>query len=466
MQLFKRDLPAFLKWLERVRAGADPTNDATGQRIARALEREKMVRSARAQGLGLINERQKLFDAAAASSEGSNAQWLVVRATIRDFASFYNSSGYSTSSVPNPLGEVLDNDYWPYFLLGLKRTEVPKAGKDTEYLMPFEQFDPFTKWPRAEPYRPSLSPLRENLIVWIDQATQKIRVELDAVLHPDPTQIMFDCLIEGAGRPNISPCQAMHNISQYLYTWRYSSAFPKEYASVATDTLARLQEIRLLMTQATSFNNARQISDEQKKKIVESMQKIYEISVLDFASSFFSGRLETAIRLMMFSSLTQSGGGILSQNVVAKLLASQNLIAELTLFSGNDDLTAIGRDIQKSQQVTQELIQIFGEAFSDSIDRAMHFYKKRVKQMREGLDGKNSQELAELCFKLLALPFPLKDLDLSVCRGVQLKPVFAGWPSSVTWSDAILRRRHSRRACTYRDFLRQNRIYQYEAYEK
>jgi hypothetical protein len=188
------------------------------------------------------------------------------------------------------------------------------------------------------------------------------------------------------------------------------------------------------------------------------------LSALDFGSSFFSGRLETAIRLIALESLSRQGEAVYSQNVVAKMLASQNMINELTQFSGNDDLTLIGRDIQKSQQATQELLQVFGESFADSIEAAARFYRKRAKQLRETPSGRNAQELAELCFKILAVPFALEDVDLSVCRGSRLMPLFSGWPASEAWEPALLRRNYDHRACLYRDFLRQNRIYQYRAF--
>lgn len=471
-QLLKRDVPAFLGWLDRIGAGAEANNMATGQRIGRAQERLRMVQLARAQGIGLVNENQRLFDGARGDSK---LEWNVVKTTIRDIGAnlaIYSTNGmlYSTST-PNPMVEVIDAAYAPYYLLGLKRNEVPKGGAQTESLLSFEDFDPFAKWPLPTPFKPSMATVKAQLSAWIEDSEKKARAERDLVLNPDIVQTMFESLIPGPNRTEYPAYNAMLNLSQYIYGWRNSEFFPQDYGVVASDTLTRLRKIRAEITSSTQAVRKREsesgqakfeIDEALKKKIEVSLGEIYKLSVLDFGSSFFSGRLETIIRLISLESLSRQGNAVFSQNVIAKMMASQNMISELTRFSGNDDLTLIGRDIQKSQQATQELLQIFGGAFADSINDSMRFYKKRIKQMHETSSGLNAQELADLCFKILAIPFKLDGVDLSACQGARLMPIVPGGPASEVWEPVLQRRTFERRACVYRDFLRQNRIYQYE----
>ena len=124
VELFDRKIPSFLGWLSRVRSGTPPSTDADAIRFSVVFEREKIVRTREASGIGILNSTGVLYNSAPVSRRLS-----ILKTLIERLSGLSCSSGGmgESSGVPNPLYEIYTASTIPYVLLGLPQDKIPPS---------------------------------------------------------------------------------------------------------------------------------------------------------------------------------------------------------------------------------------------------------------------------------------------------------------------------------------------------
>ncbi len=464
MKILDRDIPTLLKWLDHVRSGTPASNKAMADRQAAVLEREKMVRVAKAQGLGLIAENQSLFDTIEAPNPDKlrSKRWNLERTTIRNLASLLlevprTCSANGGCTPATPLGEIIPSDYAPYFLMGLRRDQCPTDSNGiSTVIKTFENFDPLTEWPASapQPFKPELAILGTQLEQWIADARDLVLHEQSAILNPDPLQILAEA--STPAQYGDHPVEALLNIKNFLETSAPSKMPSPLHQKLFKETVLRLDTINTLIEDFSKESKTplTQSSptpiDSASARVV--LDEIFKVADLDSGTVLLANRLDMAVRLSL-TELLISGHSGLDRDTTAALLASSDIIKEISRFAGTDDLTLISRDIQKSQTIVQSTLTEFGKIFGRSIKHVLKDYKASA-------DPKVHAEKASLCLKLLAMPEWPKKIPVEYCDGSSLISIFKDGPSSVVVNAKTRGLPHSQRACSFRDFFRANRIYQ------
>jgi hypothetical protein len=431
-RLLDRELPMVLAWIDRVRSGIDPTTLGAADAQARALEREKIVRSARVTGLGRVAEAQTLMESIAPGV-----------------------------SAGNPMTEVINPGYAPYYLLGLKRKDVPKNSYgETLY---FDSFDPFTyQWPLPSPFRSDAATVRARLVAWVGLAQNLVNREQQRAMNPDIQQLFNDAATQSL--TGQSPYTSLIRISEFLLKQTPKSFVIGSYRTLYGDTISRLLQIAAEVRGALEITNKddpspRRLTEEELAKLRESLSKIHRTADLDFGSVVLSNRVERAIRVALNEALLDNSSPIeLSTRV--RLLASNDVMDELARVSGTTDLQTLERDLENSQLAIEKTLRGFGEVFGRSLSQILMELKKDGADVPLPAVTRAGKSAAELCLKVAGItPWP-KDLPFELCDGRKLQSVFKGGPASLEVNRNLISRPIEVRACAYRDWLRANRIRQ------
>jgi len=130
-------------------------------RQAKLLNREKLVREGKVQGLGILADSGKLFNNDKAGKTDF-AKWIILRTTINNIvARLFNNLNFSTNKT-HPMREVFSSEQAPYFLIGLELSQMPKnqfGGIDS-----FSNFDPFKAIPS---FKPDLQLVKSQFLKWV-----------------------------------------------------------------------------------------------------------------------------------------------------------------------------------------------------------------------------------------------------------------------------------------------------------
>lgn len=457
MRLLDRDLPVVLRWLDQVRAGADATSQAMADRQTKALEREKMVRTTRAQGMGIIEENRILFELIHSDSPSKNDRdrWIIEKNTVRDLLAKINGgNGFmSGPQITHPMLEVYAQDYAPYFLLGLTLQQAPKfVAGGSAIIKPIDQFDPFVEWQGivGQPFRPDLNIVRAQLLLWVQNAQDRVNNELSIVLNPDPLEILNKAAAKD--QHGFAPYDSLGALAAFLKDQAPKSYVVGSHKRLYLDTIARVEDIaasiRTIVEPVTPLPE--DPNDPGHPKNI--LGRIYKQAALDFGTVLLENRLETSIRLALTELLTSGTSGLDSETA-AKLLASDDVLRELKRYAGTDDLNLIARDIEKSQALTVTTFSSFIDLFGKGISKNLKHYKKTGGTVQ-------LKEQAEMCLKLLAAPKWPKNVSKKICEGMQLPSLFVGGPASIVVNETAMNLPYEKRACAHRNFLRANRIFQ------
>jgi len=102
----------------------------------------------------------------------------------------------------------------------------------------------------------------------------------------------------------------------------------------------------------------------------------------------------------------------------------------------------------------------FVSVFEDSLSRVLKQYGEQARVAQETHLGVNLSSRAELCLKLASAPEWPSGVSKKLCLGSQLKSVFENGPMAPVITENLIGRPFAERACLFRDFSRQNRIYE------
>jgi hypothetical protein len=440
----------FLDWLETLRAGTDPANQATASRQADVLDRDKEVRVARLTGLGVISENLPIFK----NTAGDEAQWRVEQQVIITIVeSFISGPGHSS-----PLSDVFGanaREQAQWYLIGIPDSQIPRdpntGGRKALSSFPWKDIPTIVGDPT---FKPSLSFVQGNMLQWVGLARERVNTELSLILNLDPLKLMVNAATPGLNHR--SPYRSLVALNEFMRTQTLPGATFGSFKGIYADTVTRLSVI-----------------EEQIKKVLQGQKvdgdpflaaaaitEIYKAAVLDNGTGFLGERIRWAIRLSLNSLVTSNQSGISSQQAAA-LLASNDIIKELQAISPDADLNLMARDIQNSQVVLESTLQAFVSEFGKGIRSSIEDYRSRATRQGQSLQGTSIQALSEMCLKLLAVPTWPGNIPEELCLNASLSSVFPEGPSSVVITGELISASFPARVCSYRDFKRKNRMYQF-----
>jgi hypothetical protein len=432
IRLNDREIPVLLEWLTKIRAGVTPTTTADAGRQSLVFQREAVLRSLEANGIGLIEENRALYN----NYTDLNERWSFLRSLIITLI-----PSVAPNNIKNPLYDVIPVGYTPYFLINLP-DDVSIRNNQGTYL-------DFNAWPKPSAVNPTLDLVKEKYLEWIQKTRIRINQELTQVLQPDALQTLSSAFERSGNRWKLSPMDSLKGIINFLKQNppEDSNSFGRLYES----TLQKLIQIYDI-TQNAVINADTEVS------MATPVEQIYELTQLKYGTVVMQARLEMIIRVALTELLQSSTPQ--DQVLVAQLLAAERFTETLSRMSGTDNLALIRADINRAQPITISNINSFNEVFGKNIHRMLKKLKNEEDNSAGSIAKAKRYARTEMCFLILSVPDLKNKIDTSLCEGLSFDPVLAGGPKSEVLSSSTFNKDFNDRACVYRDFFRKSKIFE------
>ena len=427
-----REIPVLMEWLTKIRAGVTPTTTADAGRQSLVFQREAVLRSLEANGIGLIEENRALYN----SYSDLNERWSFLRSLIITLI-----PSVAPNNIKNPLYDVIPVGYTPYFLINLPDDGSIRNNQGA-YL-------DFNAWSKPSGLNPTLDLVKEKYLEWVQKTRIRINQELTQVLQPDALQTLSSAFERSGNRWKLSPMDSLKGIINFL-----KQNPPQDNNSFGRLFDSTLQKLNLIydITQNSVINA------DTETAMVSPVEQIYEISQLKYGTVVMQARLEMIIRIALMELLQSSTPE--DQVLVAQLLAAERFTETLSRMSGTDNLALIRADINRAQPITISNISSFNEVFGKNIHRMLKKLKKEELESTGSIAKAKRYARTEMCFLLLTVPDLKNKVDTSLCDGLKFKAVLPGGPESPTLSNDVFSQDFNDRACIYRDFFRKSKIFE------
>jgi hypothetical protein len=445
VRLNDREIPVLIDWLNLVKSGVAPTNSADASRRNGVLAREAYVRTYESTGIGLIEQNRDLFKQATNDIE----RWNIIRGIVNSLApsakDYYNSSS-SSSNVKNPLYDIYSQGYSPFFLLGVD--DGPSIQSNGNYIS-------IDIWNHSG-YVPDLDKLKVKYLDWINKARILVNQELSQVIQPDPLQTLSIAFDKTRNRWKTSPMDAIKTIIIFLEKNPPTTddvIFNKIYAS----TLLRLKEIYGVTMNAVVNWDEGNVSDIKIPVGKTPIEVIYDKASLQYGTVVIEARLDLIVRIALFELLKTSPPD--DQVLVAQLLASDRFTETLSSMSG-DNLSRVRQDIDNGREITINNLDTFADLFGKNLNRILARLYSESNSSTGTIATTQKRSLARMCHLLLGVPHILNYVNVSYCQGSKMDPLIKGGPETKPLNVDSYKQDLNDRACVYREFFRQNKIFE------
>ncbi|MDA8791621.1 hypothetical protein N9N67_00170 [Bacteriovoracaceae bacterium] len=477
LNLLQYEIPAYLDWLNKIRAGVRAATSSDADRQRQVIFREASIRSSDIRYNAILIEFREQYN----KTKDIRDRWNILRGIVIDIS---QSSECGEPNITNPLHRIYGACYAPYYLLGITEAEVPRANGS---IIQFSQFDPFSQWPRnGETYTPNYDLIKTQLDNWITRARNDVNTLLSIRLQPDAINIISQAFDPISTDLKINPKEALEKIIKYLKDNPIGSIQKGAFNQVHKSTLNGLVKIsksidKLLIEMKDhkkhkceeSTANKPHESEEDKandkpvktcdqyadEAAQKTLAKIYETSKLEFGTSIIQNRLEVLTRVMLFEKIKNSKD-TKNKNIYYNLLAADRFTDVFSFVTGSNSLNRVQSDIMRGKPITQTNLSQFVSLFHKNIKKSLEALMKSEKKAH--LDDKEyfRRSRAELCFGLLAAPQWHKKIPRSYCMDMKLKSYFKNGPSTQPISNDLINKSMKEKACVYRDYFRENEIYE------
>jgi hypothetical protein len=442
--LIQRDVPKFIGWLELVRSGAEPTNQAAADRQAQVIDKESNVKTVRISALAAYAEAKPIFDELAGKFE---QQWAIERSLIQKTTAIFYRGNNSPGAALYPL------TYFPYFLMGLLQSEVPKD--DAGNVISFESIlDPVKEIPG---FKLSLETVRRRVLEAISQAQETVAKEMNLILQPDILGLIVEASMEDQdGRSALKSAVRLRDyLRNQLVVQREMFQLDGSARRLTEETIGRLSKI---IEQIESVRDSAPTPEPVAP--TKELGIIYKQAELDNGTILLQGRLERAIRLALNRLLTSGTAGI-DVDAQSLLLASADVMKEVQSYSGKQNLYDIRVDLEKAKGITENTLSAFVSVFNRGIAAKVEaLAQPSVTPTSVSGSRVKRRELSELCLKLLSAPVWPEKVPLSACFGAKLVSGWERGPQSLEFKAGTISLPYETRACAFRNFSRGTWIYQ------
>lgn len=438
IRLNDREIPVLLEWLNKIRAGVTPTTTADASRQSITFQREALVRSLEAEGVGLIEQNRGIYD----SYSDLDQRWIFLRGLTNTLIPA------QATAVPNPLYDIFSVGYAPYFMLGLP-DDASIRNQNGDYI-------PFLSWQKPSGFNPTIDTVKAKYLEWITLARNRVNQELNQVLQPDALQTLSSAYDRTDNRMKISPMDSMKAMIEFLKKnppQNNNQAFKRIFEG----TLEKLSQIYEITENAVMIDiNARVTGEDGFER--PPVEAIYEIAQLKYGTVVLQSRLELIVRLSLMELLERSKPE--DQVVVAQILASERFSETLAKMSGTDNLALIRADINRAQPIVISNLDSFNRVFGKNVNRLLKKLKKEEEESQGTLARAKRYARTELCFLLLSVPNATDKIDVRNCTGLKFESVIPGGPETIALTPEVFEKDYNDRACTYREYFRQSKIFE------
>jgi len=274
-----------------------------------------------------------------------------------------------------------------------------------------------------------------------------------SVLQTDPLQLIADASTEiYSGK---SPYSAILNLKDYLKNQKPDSFVVGSHERLYNETVNKLEKISAVIKEVMTASADQSLDQSQLSELIA---KIFKEAELEQGTTFLSNRIERSLRIAM-NEILISNKSNLDVGFASKLLASEDVLRELTQFSGNSDLNTLYSDLTQSQIIVERSLQTFLNMFETGITRGVKDaytsdgYTKTI-------DPRRTRSLGEMCLRLLSVPNLDSRFLKNLCDQNQVESIFKDGPKSVKITEGLYSAPLEQRICSYRNFMRTNRIFQ------
>lgn len=446
VELFEHKIPAFLGWLLNVRSGTPPATDADAIRFANVFEREKIVRTQEARGIGFLNSGKRLFGSATGPRRVA-----ILKTLIEDLSGISCSGGpgpSNSSDVRDPLKEVYDNNTIPFILLGLPRNLVPPV---TGFRNPFCERD-LNNWNSEFPNNPlpnDLNQVERRFMQWISDAKDLVANEMIIVTQPDALGILSLAFERTGNQYKVAPKVALDEIIHFLKTNQPQFA-PTTFSRLYVDTITRLEVIQ---EELNKMLIAGGVIDAQ-----EILKNISDTADLQYGTIVLSSRLEMIVRLALDEYLQNNRNE--DPKLAMQFFAAENYLDVLRKVMGHESDETMMEDIRGASRGALSNMKNFASIFALQINRILESNDKALKTLTDPMKLRTVKENHNrFCLLLTSFPDMNRSIKFNLCEGAQMKSYIRGGPESRLIDNGYLQSDFTNRQCEYRNFIQKSKIY-------
>lgn len=438
VRLNDREIPVLLEWLNKIRSGVTPTTTADASRQSVSFQREALVRSLEAEGVGLIEQNRAIYN----SYSNLDDRWVFLRGLTNTLIPA------QATAVKNPLYDIFSVGYAPYFMLGLPDDQSIR-NQNGDYI-------PFLSWQKPAGFHPTIDTVKQKYLEWIDLARNRVNQELNQVLQPDALQTLSSAFDRTDNRLKISPMDSLKAIITFLKNNPPESS-QAAFRKVHQSTLEKLEEIYRITQYAVMTDIQATTVDSSGVERLP-VEAIYDIAQLKYGTVVIQSRMDMIVRLSLIELLSRSSSA--DQTVVAQLLAAERFSEALAKMSGTDNLAVIRADINRAQPITISNLNSFIDVFGKNINKILKRLHKEESASSGTIAASKRYARTEMCYLLLSVPNLQGEVDLKYCAGLKLNAVLPGGPEAKPITLDMYKADLNDRACTYREFFRSSKIYE------
>lgn len=439
VELYTRELPVFIEWLNSVSSSTDPQDTYRASKMADFKYRENELDVWKLRSIGRLNNE--------VSKIARNPK-ISIDEKFRKLRNVLNNIAKSSRNGPNPIKDLYSEKELVWYLVGLNPSS-PDLPVDSN-----NNIKRYTDSSAAELKALGVYPADEATVTKrIAQVIGEAKFQLDldrpeSILE-DPESI-FD-LVETEKKSGFSrgvkPNEALKRIVTYLdkhiirnQTGIYSNNQERIYA----ETRDILDEIK---NQVEDYNG----NVEQRLKVIS------QSANLTNGTTLINGRLKRFFRNILTNILLDKDPSTRLPEEV-KLLTVDDMLSELDKL-GRNNPGDILLDLSNTIDITKQTIQSFAEIFASPISATLNATAGNTLQSVYTRDL-----LPQYCSILLSVPNwsskELKKIDLSQCFGLNLKSRQAGNPGTEAFTPELYHsNNYKKRACLNRNHRRKENLF-------
>ena len=438
IRIYDRDYSSFLDWLSKIRSGAPASTEADASRHSLIYIKQQILQSARASGYGVSTPLRKVY----LSSTSNTDRYNVIKEAITKLVGV--CSDFTNNNSINPLFNIYNSQYAPYYLLGFDR--IPRNG---DFNIDFCSFDPFTDLPEGS-YQPDFELMVKQYEQWLLRAEKLVNIEFSNNLQPDPIIVLSSAYERSSNIWKLSAKESLSNIIHFIESNKPQDFENSAFKMIYVDTISKLKQIQTKLQES--------LSSVSKTDPNEAIESIYNIANLQHGTLVFGSRIEMIIRVSIdeyFKKIKPE-----EMNIAAQFLNADTYLSSLRKITGKDSDELVYLDITNAQTSSLNNMINFVDVFAENLNDILKANAKTISSTKDkSIRRISEQEQARICNLLSSLPTYHKKIEMKYCYGTKLKSFISGGPETSEINSNYLSQDFDKRNCSYRDYIRKSKIF-------
>ena len=461
-EVYDRDLPILMDWLEKVKAGAPAANTADAERIGKIFDKEANLKKARVFAQGIFQQQEPIYynPSNSPAVKFNILKDIVIQITEKAYGSIHDTT------QPTPLADVYSVGEAPFRLLGFPG-QPSNASDNLIYISSFQLKD-WTPQPNFDlKYQEVISEFDKL----IEKAQERYNQEFTLFLQPDPTMTIASYTERTNNVWKRAPQTALLNILDFIKDNVPESIEDSGFGDIYESTILELEKIDLALSGKLPSSYCDRIVEfplplppernprvtsycQNERKVIE---VVFNTAKLEFGTIVFQNRVESIIRIAIDKYIQNSQSE--NRNHIAQLLAANSFLDVLKKVQGTDNKTLIKNNLQEAKSIAYTNLKQFGDTFGGHINAVLNTMSDDVNHRDSDISGPAIKSRAKFCFLLAALPEWPRGVWKGHCNGLKIEAMYKDGPDTREISETLLRERLKKRACLYRNYFRDSEIY-------